>query len=247
MVDNISFQAPADGISPLPPLSLDPNAETSFFKNPRSNYTPNPNVNVSISGGEDNRVPIRVDEGYDSVVDLRIQNADGSVGYCTGAIQNIEGYTHDGTIVTTAAHCIRDDTISITAYGDYETQEGYYDRFQLQDGEAYVHPDFASTNPRAFTEGVADDATTDAAVIHFDQLPPDGVIPSTFLPIDIAEFNENMADLGSDGVRGMTVNATGFSADQVGLTVDPGCSIYQGDSQELITTCDGAQRFKWRP
>jgi hypothetical protein len=239
MGEEYSFQAPVDVPLELPILKVDPNAETSFFKNPDSDYKVNPSVNVTIVG-EDDRVPVHVDEGYDSVVRLRIMDEKGQVGLCTGTIQNIEGYTHEGTIVTTAAHCILENATSIAAYGDYKTSEGYYEKFQLYNGEAYVHPNFAANNPDA--SRIINDATTDAAVIHFDEPIPDGVEPSTFVPLDISEFNSAMADLGNyNGIRGMTVNATGFSGDLIGLSVDEACSIYSGNNQSLLTTCDGAQ------
>lgn len=227
----------SEGISALPLFELkqDPNWDSSFFKNPLNEFNNQDREVPHAPKGEDHRQPVRVGDGVDSVVALEIYDKENHLlGQCSGTISKIEGYSNEGSVVVSAAHCFPDKAASVVAYGDYETPQGDYSQFRLFKGEFQVHPDFKENNPNS--PGEIKEASTDMAVIHFDQMPPKGVLPANFAVMDAIDN-----DIGSMSLRGTPVASVGYSSDLNGISMDNSCYIdapQQG--QAIMTDCDGA-------
>lgn len=237
----------------LPNFYSDPE---DAFRNP-GNRTAITQAHDSI-GEVDGRRPVTLGmHQYNPV--LQMMDSNGR-SFCTATIATIEGFEtrEQGTIITTAAHCleVRDPNTGehirfrqpeeIAFAGSYLDEERHIQTFKMNADEIWVNPLYLE-NENAdivykdkhgyFLDNIVE---ADTALVFTPQITPQEVIPVKVLPSNYRtslEISEKISDAQDQGAKIMFAVA-GHSSDKPYLTVDEHSLALYGDYDGMNTQAD---------
>ncbi|HPD83246.1 MAG: SH3 domain-containing protein [Alphaproteobacteria bacterium] len=223
-----------------------------IYRNP-GNRTARSAPYDSVGPVDERRAVTLGEREYDSVVQMETP-----FGLCTATISNIGGFEsrEQGTIITTAAHCL-DITDSnhniigqvepedITFKGSYLDNSGRLQEFTLRGDEAWQNPLYKE-NIAADQELLRETGYTDVilegdtAVVFSKDVLPDGVKPARILTADFetaTQLRDSVWEAHDNGIE-VPVTVVGHSADKPYLTTHENAKVTFGDYDGINTESD---------
>ncbi len=199
------------------------------------------NADHGSIGPVDERRPVLQEETeYNAVVSLSI---DGN-NICTGTIVEFEGYqaTKRGSIIATAAHCLKDvDPSNIVMHGDYQQNNVVWE-YAMQAEGTWIHPFYEDYNI-GVSEGHVD-SRADIGLIFTTTVTPAQVKPALFEAVDLEkfwrdiekDFNSATQQQQEHTSQSSRITMAGFSGDKSGLTTHERVDILSFNRHSVITS-----------